>query len=250
MKQIRELLFWCYGLFVLAGVAGGIAVLRIGPSVSLAESNTVSGKAVHPLPETERSCEETDKPGAKEPCRIALTFDDGPHPVYTKELLDGLRERGITATFFVVGENIPGNESLIARMEEEGHLIGNHTYDHIRIDHLPMEQACEEVEKVSMLVEKITGHSTEFVRPPFGAWRKGMECGFSMIPVLWDIDPLDWTTANSSLVTERVIQEVKDQEIILLHDIYGSSVQAALQIADILKEEGYEFVTVEELILG
>lgn len=180
---------------------------------------------------------------------VALTFDDGPHPVYTKKLLDGLLERGVKATFFVIGENIPGNEDLIARMEEEGHLIGNHTYNHVKICDMEKEDACYQVEQTSALVREITGHDTEYVRPPFGAWNPELECSFVMIPVLWDVDPLDWTTSNTSLVVQRVVEDADDQDIILLHDFYESSVDAALQIVDILKKEGFEFVTVDKLIL-
>lgn len=179
----------------------------------------------------------------------ALTFDDGPHPVYTAKLLDGLKERGVHATFFVIGKNIPGNEELIRRMDEEGHLIGNHTYNHVKICDMSGEAACEEVERTSALVQEITGKNTEFVRPPFGAWNKQMECSFVMIPVLWDVDPLDWTTKNTELVVQRVLGEVGGGDIILLHDWYDSSVEAALRIVDEMQAQGYEFVTVDHLIL-
>lgn len=180
---------------------------------------------------------------------VALTFDDGPHRIYTEKLLDGLAERDVRAAFFVIGKNITGNEALIQRMHEEGHIIGNHTYSHIKICDLSGPAACEELEKTSSLIREITGRDTEFVRPPFGAWNKEMECSFTMIPVLWDVDPLDWTTENTSLVVERVMKNVKDGDIILLHDCYDSSVEAALQIVDQLKAQGYRFVTVDELIL-
>lgn len=181
--------------------------------------------------------------------RIALTFDDGPHPVYTEELLDGLKERGIHATFFVIGKNIEGNEELIQRMAEEGHLIGNHTYDHVKISALSGTDACSQVERTSALVREITGKDTEFIRPPFGTWNNNLECSFEMIPVLWDVDPLDWTTKNTNLIVERVLDDTEPGDIILLHDYYESSVEAALKIIDELTEQGYEFVTVDELIL-
>ncbi|MCC8065769.1 MAG: polysaccharide deacetylase family protein [Clostridiales bacterium] len=191
--------------------------------------------------ETDTAWEETK--------RVALTFDDGPHPVYTEKLLDGLAKCSVKATFFVIGENIPGNEALIERMDREGHLIGNHTYDHVKISDLSTEQACEQVEKTSALVKAITGKDTEYIRPPFGAWNKNLECPFTMIPVLWDVDPLDWTTANASDVIRRVLEDVESDDIILLHDCYESSVEAALQIVDALLVQGYKFVTVDELIL-
>ncbi|MCD7957375.1 MAG: polysaccharide deacetylase family protein [Lachnospiraceae bacterium] len=181
--------------------------------------------------------------------RVALTFDDGPHPDWTVNLLDGLAERGVRATFFVIGKNIPGNEDIIARMDQEGHLIGNHTYDHVKISDLSVEEACAQVEQTSALVKAITGKDTEYVRPPFGSWREDLECSFEMFPVLWDVDPLDWTTKNTSDVVRRVLEAVEPDDIILLHDCYESSVDAALQIVDALLEQGYEFVTVDELIL-
>ena len=187
--------------------------------------------------------------GERERRQIALTFDDGPHPKYTKLLLDGLAQRGVVATFFVVGKNIPSNEALISRMEQEGHLIGNHTYDHVKISDLSAEQACEQVERTSALVREITGKDTEFIRPPFGAWNKGMECSFTMIPVLLSIDPLDWTTQNTALIKERILKEAQEGDIILMHDYYQSSVDAALDVVDALLAQGYEFVTVDRLIL-
>ena len=181
--------------------------------------------------------------------KVALTFDDGPHPVYTPQLLDGLKERGVHATFFVVGENIPGNEEILKRMDAEGHLIGNHTYSHVKLSELDIARACAEVEKTNALICEVTGKEPEFIRPPFGEWKKAMECSFEMIPVLWDVDPLDWTTKNTALVVERVLKDTKPGDIILLHDYYQSSVDAALEIVDALMERGYKFVTVDELIL-
>lgn len=181
--------------------------------------------------------------------KVALTFDDGPHPVYTLQLLDGLNERGVHATFFVVGKNILGNEALLKRMETEGHLIGNHTYSHVKLSELDIARACAEVEKTNALICEVTGKEPEFIRPPFGEWKKAMECSFEMIPVLWDVDPLDWTTKNTALVVERVLKDTKSGDIILLHDYYQSSVDAALEIVDALTERGYKFVTVDELIL-
>lgn len=181
--------------------------------------------------------------------KVALTFDDGPHPVYTPQLLDGLNERDVHATFFVVGENIPGNEEILKRMDAEGHLIGNHTYNHVKLSDLDSARACAEVEKTNILIQEATGKEPEFIRPPFGEWKKAMECSFEMIPVLWDVDPLDWTTKNTALVVERVLKDTKPGDIILLHDYYQSSVDAALEIVDALTERGYKFVTVDELIL-
>ena len=180
--------------------------------------------------------------------KVYLTFDDGPSS-NTGRILDILADYDVKATFFVVGRNIPGNEELIRRMDEEGHLIGNHTYDHVKISGLSGQEACEQIEKTNRLIRRLTGSDAEFVRPPFGEWNKEMEYSFVMIPVLWDVDPKDWLTRNVSDIVRRVLEDTQSGDIILLHDYYDTSVEAALQIVDRLKEQDYEFVTVDELIL-
>ena len=199
---------------------------------------------------SEQAEEKSDSEQEEElPPKVALTFDDGPHRIYTKNLLDGLRERGVKATFFVVGENIPGNEDLIWQMEADGHLIGNHTYDHADISKLSDEENCRELQKTSDLVKEITGYGTAYVRPPFGNWKDTMDCRVTMISVKWTIDTLDWKSKNVAEIIGKVMQQISDYDIILMHDYYETSVEAALQIVDRLQEEGYEFVTVEDLIL-
>lgn len=186
---------------------------------------------------------------SKEYKKVAITFDDGPHPRYTAELLDGLKERGVPAAFFVIGRNIEGNEDLIKRMKEEGHEIGNHTYDHVNITIISNEEAEEQIGKTNELIYEITGDYPAYIRTPFGCENNDLECGKDMLMVKWDIDSLDWTTKNPDEIVQRVVTKVDDNGIILLHDWYGSSVKAALRIIDILQAEGYEFVTIDELVL-
>lgn len=180
--------------------------------------------------------------------RVALTFDDGPNSEHTKTLLDGLKKRGVKASFFLMGKNIEGNEDLVKRMHDEGHLIGNHTFDHVQLNKLSDAQACDQITKTSNRIYEITGEYTTFIRPPFGEWKKDLDCVVTMIPVLWDIDPLDWKTDNADQVVSRVEKDVEDGDIILLHDNYASSVKAALRIVDDLSKQGYRFVTAEELL--
>lgn len=179
--------------------------------------------------------------------KIALTFDDGPHEKYTKELLDGLKERGVKATFFLIGKNVEKNEELVRRMYQEGHCIGSHTYNHVKLTSLLDEKACEEVEMSNEVIERITGQKVNFIRPPYGSWNDKLECAIDMEPVLWTIDPLDWSVLNTSSVVRHVKKKAKADGIILLHDIYPTSVQAALQIVDELQEQGYQFVTIEDI---
>lgn len=181
--------------------------------------------------------------------KIALTFDDGPHPVYTEELLDGLKKRNVLATFFLIGNNIEGNEEIVKRMAKEGHLIGSHTYNHVQLNKLSESKAKEEVLKGCNKIYETTGVYTSFVRPPFGAWKKNLDFCVTMIPVSWNVDSLDWKLQNTEKIVKRVVKDVKEGDIILMHDIFETSVQAAFQIIDALEKENYEFVTVDELLL-
>lgn len=181
--------------------------------------------------------------------KIALTFDDGPHPYYTEELLDGLKERDVKATFFVLGKHVEQYPELVERMSEEGHLIGNHTYSHMQLNQRNSEAFKEELIRTSRLIEELTGQEVQYVRPPYGTWNKNFEKELNMFPVLWTIDPLDWSSSNVSGIVRKVKAKAKENSIILMHDEYKTTVTAALEIIDELKEEGYEFVTVEELLL-
>ncbi len=180
--------------------------------------------------------------------KIALTFDDGPHPYYTEQLLDGLKERGVVATFFVTGEHAALHPDIIKRMNEEGHLIGNHTYSHIQLTAGNKEEFQEELVATSEVIEELIDDEVVYVRPPYGCWDKGLETELNMIPVLWTIDPLDWCSDDADEIAGRVLAEADENEIILMHDYYESSVTAALMVVDELIEEGYTFVTVEEIL--
>ena len=180
--------------------------------------------------------------------KIALTFDDGPHPVYTPLLMDGLAKRKVKATFFITGENAEAYPELVKRMQEEGHLIGNHTYSHIQLTRGNREKFKGELKKTNEIIEEITGHGVTYVRPPYGSWDKSFEKELNMIPVLWNIDPLDWCCNDASCVIRRVESAAGEDAVILLHDSYPSTVTAALQIVDDLQKQGYMFVTVEEIL--
>ena len=183
-----------------------------------------------------------------EPQRVALTFDDGPHPIYTPVLLDGLKERNVRVTFFLIGENIPGREEIVRRMWQEGHRIGNHTYHHVQ---MPREGALicgTELDMANRLIREITGETPEIMRPPFGQWSRSLEEQIGMIPVSWDVDPLDWETPDAGIVANRILSDVENGDIILLHDSYATSVEAALRVIDVLQAEGMEFVAAEDLL--
>lgn len=180
---------------------------------------------------------------------VAITFDDGPQYKTTMKLLDGLKERGVVATFFVVGEKIEERREVLERMYEDGHMIGNHTYSHIDLNSVGFEKAIEEIDRTNQLIYEVTGEMPMYIRPPFGNWSNRIAEKVSMIPVLWTVDPCDWNTHDVNRVVKCVVNNTKSGDIILLHDIYDSSVVAALEIVDELKRQGYNFVTVDQLIL-
>ena len=180
---------------------------------------------------------------------VALTFDDGPSPKYTPLLLDGLKERNVQATFFLLGKNVKENQELVQRMQAEGHLLGNHTYNHVQLNKIPETTARQEILKTNNEIYEATGNYPEYMRPPYGAWKKNMELCVEMLPVFWDIDTLDWKSQNVDAILKAAGEEPEDGSIILMHDEYQTSVEAALLLIDRLKEKGYEFVTVDELIV-
>lgn len=189
-----------------------------------------------------KSVEEGDKK------KIALTFDDGPHPHYTEQLLDGLKKRGVKATFFVTGEHAEKHPEVIKRMSEEGHLIGNHTYSHIQLKAGNKEVFKEELIRTNEIITGITGEEVLYVRPPYGSWDKTFETELNMFPVLWTVDPLDWCSSNVDRITQKVVSKAGENDIILMHDYYPSTITAALKVVDELLEQGYEFVTVDEIL--
>ena len=174
--------------------------------------------------------------------------DDGPHPSYTAQLLDGLKERGIHATFFVTGEHAELHPDIIERMFNEGHLIGNHTYSHIQLTKGNRDKFKDELIKTNEILKEITGEEVQYVRPPYGSRDKSFDQALNMFPVLWPVDPLDWSSRNVGRITEKIVSKTGENDIILMHDYYDTSVTAALKAIDELLEEGYTFVTVEEIL--
>lgn len=180
--------------------------------------------------------------------KVAITFDDGPNPDYTELLLKGLKERGVTATFFLLGKEVEKYPDIVKDIQEEGHLIGTHSYEHVNLSNLNDKAAVEQVDRTNAAIYDITGEYPEYIRPPFGCWKCNLDYETKMIEVLWDVDPLDWKTSNSDVIAKRVVDKVQENDIILLHDASESSVKAAFKIIDALQEEGYTFVTVDEIL--
>ena len=179
---------------------------------------------------------------------VALTFDDGPRLSTTRRLLEGLELREANATFFLVGERIEGCEDLIGEMAEAGHQVGVHTFDHVMVTDLSREDFDLQVGKTRALLTDILGEGEFWLRPPYGIVDESVECWADGPLILWSVDPEDWKDHNAARIAAAVTEQVKDGDIILLHDIYHSSVDAAVQIVDELLRRGFCFVTVEDLL--
>lgn len=182
-------------------------------------------------------------------CRyVALTFDDGPKPGTTDRLLDGLRELGASATFFVVGEEAEQAPELVERMQAEGHQVGNHTWSHVRLEGQETAELVAEVDRTAELLEDLLGEGGYWLRPPYGRIAPEVAVQMEVPLVQWSVDPRDWESRDRAQVVRAVLEAVQPNSIILLHDIYPSSVEAALELVETLEGEGYCFVTVEELL--
>lgn len=221
------------GNYLKIGVSS--AIDKKGNSTINTESGTDSGTNSN----TDSVSNDTSK-------KIALTFDDGPHPKYTLKLLDGLKERNVKVTFFIIGENAKNNPDVIKRIYEDGHTIGNHTFSHVQLTCISEDRAIKEITDTNNLIKELTGTEPKYIRPPYGLYSDALKRETNLTPVLWNVDPRDWSVLNTKSVVNHVVKRAKDRDVILLHDIFDTSVDAALQIIDELKKQGFEFVTVDE----
>jgi peptidoglycan/xylan/chitin deacetylase (PgdA/CDA1 family) len=173
---------------------------------------------------------------------VALTFDDGPG-AYTNRLLKAMKKRGVRATFFVVGQMAKSRKDILKKAVKYGNEIGNHTYAHNGSAGALMNG----LSKTDSIVKSATGSKTAIMRPPGGAINSvTYKCGKPII--IWSIDPKDWRDRNANTVYSRVMNGTKSGSIVLLHDIHKTSVTAAIRIIDALKDKGYAFVTVSEML--
>lgn len=178
---------------------------------------------------------------------VALTFDDGPKARTTAKLLDGLDQRGVKATFFLIGAQIEDNRELVLRMAQSGHQVGIHTYDHVALSDLSESDMTAQVERTRQALQELLGDESFFLRPPYGLVSDTVLRHAQTPLILWSVDPEDWHKRNVQREVAHIVSHVQDGDIILMHDIFPESVEAALQVIDQLHHAGYAFVTVEEL---
>ena len=186
--------------------------------------------------------------------RIALTFDDGPHPRQTREILDVLAEYNVRATFFMVGENVANYSDAARAVAKAGHEIGNHTFTHCPMSAARVSELETELEMCEEIIEKVCGCEPSLFRPPQGCVTSFVEsCAaegeYKLI--LWSLDTRDWEGRDADAIAQTVLREVRPGAIILMHDYIGKNAHTAEALRIILPrllEDGYELVSVSELL--
>ena len=179
---------------------------------------------------------------------VAMTFDDGPSGRFTQRLLDGLEERGAKATFFLCGYRIEQYPELTDRIIAEGHEIGIHGYYHKAMQNMCRGDVIREIKRSLELLPENCGIT--FLRPPGGMCSECVQSAAQQqdLAVLhWSVDPKDWALQDSRIIKNTVLRQIRDGDVILLHDMSDSSVKAALDIVDALQAQGFQFVTASEL---
>ncbi len=193
--------------------------------------------------------------------RVLLTFDDGPSPIWTPEILDELKRENIKATFFMIGHHVQKYPDVARRVAQEGHTIGNHGYAHSVMFYYTPAEIEEEIKYTEHVIEKITGQKTKYFRPPKAWLRKRIKekvrsMGYETI--LWSLNSKDWVSFNHKAIVKYISKNIKNGDILLFHDSGNVStteggnrrqtVKSISLLARTLRKKGFEFVSIEELI--
>jgi peptidoglycan/xylan/chitin deacetylase (PgdA/CDA1 family) len=183
---------------------------------------------------------------------VALTFDDGPHPEQTPRLLDLLGERGVRATFYVIGENARNHPEIVRRMFDEGHEIGNHTWSHRFLTTQSARSVKEELLSTDQVIEEITGTRPATLRPPYGAFTRSLAAwahyDLCYQTVLWSVDSKDYEGLHRSEIADRVVEGAVAGSIVLMHDPLPETVAAISESLDRLIGRGIQFTTARDLL--
>lgn len=192
-------------------------------------------------------------PGKTDPAKvtnqkkIALTFDDGPHPKVTMQILKTLEKYDAKATFFVVGKEVKKHPKIVKAAYEAGHEIGNHTFNHSRLTTLSSKQMKHQIQSTDAIIKATIGQNATLFRPPYGAYNKTVINQLNVPLTMWSIDTLDWKHRDPKKTVQAINKQAKNGSIILMHDIHQTTADALENILITLQKQGYEFVTVSEL---
>ncbi len=198
--------------------------------------------------EQEPAAEEQENTRVIDPDKpmIALTFDDGPSR-YTPEILKALKENNSLATFFVLGSEVNKFKDTLNQMIEDGNEVGNHTYNHKDLTKVSDDELYKQIQGTDDLVYIASGYTPTVMRPPYGASNEELNKKISKPIIKWSIDTRDWENRNTQMILDNIFDNVKDGDIILMHDLYGTTAEAAKIAIPKLIEMGYQLVTIDEL---
>ena len=241
MKNICKKIAWFFALLIILGLLLFVISLFFDEAVFVRKGTLYRAKVPEKI--------------------VALTFDDGPSPEWTPKILDELKEAQIKATFFMLGDHVQRYPEIARRVVAEGHEIGNHTYDHHVLLYYKKDELEKEIKEAEKTINNVTGRTTRYFRPP-KAWlssrekRKIEEMGYKI--VLWSLNSKDWVTFHDKQITAYILKRIQPGDIILFHDSGGvftaeggnrkQTVKAISRLAKKLKEKGYRFVTISELM--
>ncbi|MGL5439351.1 MAG: polysaccharide deacetylase family protein [Filifactoraceae bacterium] len=188
--------------------------------------------------------EKTDLSGKK---LVALTYDDGPNGKSTSIILDVLKENKVKATFFVLGTNVYNNKEQAIRTVSEGHEVANHSYSHKDLTKLGVSGINKEIQETQKAIKDVTGVTPTLLRVPYGAFNQNVKSNAGLPIIQWNIDTLDWKTRSADKTVNSVLNNVKDGDIVLMHNIHMSTAEATKILVPELIKRGYTLVTVSEL---
>ena len=182
---------------------------------------------------------------------VALTFDDGPSSKVTPRILQTLEQHEAKATFFMLGKRVEMYPAIAAQVAAEGHEIANHTFSHPNLKKLSHKEMTEEIEKTNKLIEITTGVTPTLFRPPYGIYSQDIlnyTASNNYSTILWSVDSLDWKSRNPAAIKKEILSNITNKSIVLMHDLHTATAEALPDLLMTLKQEGYEFVTVSELL--
>lgn len=179
---------------------------------------------------------------------VALTFDDGPHPEWTNTLLDILQRENVPVTFFVLGSRANHYPDIVQRAASSGHQIASHTFNHKNLTKLSPSDMRYEIDETANIIERITGGKPAFMRPPYGAIDQAVKDAAGTPLITWSVDPEDWKSRNTEQIFTHVTDHTTDGSIVLLHDMYGTTVDAVTKIIPEMRSRGFVFLTVRQLM--
>lgn len=180
---------------------------------------------------------------------IAFTFDDGPSYIATNKLLDNLDKYNARVTFFVLGNRVNNYKDTLKRAYNMGNTIGSHTFNHSNLLKLDDYSIINEIKKTNNAIRDITGAETIYLRPPYGNINEEIKSLSNMYTILWSLDTEDWKYKDKERIANYIVENAYDGAIVLLHDLYETSIDGALLAMEKLEKEGYAFVTIDEMVL-